>query len=234
MWGHVRQRRASSPPHARAPASALPSFSSKTLAQAWTPKSIVLRSKGSSRVWPAFAPPMRLPQCDRLAIGSSWSRNDLFLSVDRSADAAIWDPQGIRRRSISGSRRDAAIHLACQSRIECRSTRLRSFPAGRRAERGGDPFPFRRIRFGQKARPADGNHLSQHRAASWRADDDDALRDLPGMEFKVGTFTSLPLEPICCGLYSSLPATRSSVCCFPQTSTLDRQDDRNMRPRPPL
>jgi hypothetical protein len=48
------------------------------------------------------------------------------------------------------------------------------------------------------------------------------------MEFKVGTFTSLPLEPICCGLYSSLLATRSSVRCFPQTSTLDRQDDRNI------
>src|SRR6202522_858692 len=50
---------ASSPPHARALASALPLCSSKTLAQAWTPKSIVLRSKRSSRVWPAFAPPMR-------------------------------------------------------------------------------------------------------------------------------------------------------------------------------
>jgi hypothetical protein len=48
------------------------------------------------------------------------------------------------------------------------------------------------------------------------------------MEFKVGTFTSLPLGRICCGLYSSLLATRSSICCFPQTSTLDRQDDRNI------
>jgi hypothetical protein len=96
------------------------------------------------RVWP-------LPQCDRLAISSPWNRDDLFLSVDRSADAAIWDPQGIRRRSISSSRGDAAIHLACRSRIECRSTRMRSFPAGRRAGRGEDPFRFRRIRSGQKA-----------------------------------------------------------------------------------
>jgi EmrB/QacA subfamily drug resistance transporter len=62
------------------------------------------------RVWP-------LPQCDRLAIGSSWRRDDLFLSVDRSADAALWDSQGICRRSISSSRRDATIHLARQSRI---------------------------------------------------------------------------------------------------------------------
>src|ERR1700733_6190724 len=48
------------------------------------------------------------------------------------------------------------------------------------------------------------------------------------MEFRVGTFTSLPLERICCGLYSSLLATRSSVCCCPQTSTLDRQEDGNI------
>ena len=29
--------------------------------------------------------------------------------------------------------------------------------------------------------PADGNHFSQHCSASWRANDDDALRDLPGV-----------------------------------------------------
>src|ERR1700721_4574295 len=40
---------------------------------------------------------------------------------------------------------------------------------------------LRYIRFRQKACPADGDHLSQHCAASWRADDDDALRDLPGV-----------------------------------------------------
>jgi hypothetical protein len=133
--------------------------------------------------------------------------------------------------SISSSRRDAAICLACQSRIECRSTRMRSFPAGRRAQRGGDSFHLRCIRFGQKARPADGNNLAQHRAASWRADDDDALRNLSGMETKIGTFACLPLKCIRCGLCSALLATRSSVCCLPQTSTLHRQDDRNISRR---
>jgi hypothetical protein len=50
-----------------------------------------------------------LPKCDRLAIGSSWRGNDLFLSVDGSAYAAIWDSKGICRRSISSARGDTAI-----------------------------------------------------------------------------------------------------------------------------
>jgi hypothetical protein len=44
-----------------------------------------------------------------------------------------------------------AVYLARQSRVQCRSTRMCFFRAGRRAERGGDPFHLRRIRFGQKA-----------------------------------------------------------------------------------
>src|SRR5271170_1174423 len=95
------------------------------------------------RLWP-------LPKCDRLAVGSSWIGHDLFLSVDGSTYAAIRHSQGICRRSISSSRGDAAVYLARQSRVECRSTRTCSFRAGRRAERGGDPFHLRRIRFGQK------------------------------------------------------------------------------------
>jgi hypothetical protein len=92
-----------------------------------------------------------LPKCDRLAVDFSWIGHDLFLSVDGSTYAAIRHPQGICRRSISSSRGDAAVYLAHQSRVECRSTRMCSFLTGRRAERGGDPFHLRRIRFGQKA-----------------------------------------------------------------------------------
>src|ERR1700678_2072783 len=61
-------------------------------------RNLVCRSDADSdlsdqRLWP-------LPKCDRLAIGLSWRGNDLFLSVDGSAYAAIWYSKAICRRSI--------------------------------------------------------------------------------------------------------------------------------------
>ena len=70
-------------------------------------RNLVCRSDADSdlsdqRLWP-------LPKCDRLAIGPSWRGNDLFLSVDGSAYAAIWYSKAICRRSISGSCGDTAV-----------------------------------------------------------------------------------------------------------------------------
>ena len=52
-----------------------------------------------------------------------------------------------------------------------------------------------------------------------------------GWRLRLATFTCLPLERICLGLCSALLATCPSVCCFPQTSTVDRHDDRNISRR---
>ena len=40
------------------------------------------------RLWP-------ITECDRLVAGSAWSGDDLFLSMDRSPDAAVRDTKGI-------------------------------------------------------------------------------------------------------------------------------------------
>src|SRR3984885_10540235 len=99
---------------------------------------------------------MSYPKCDRLAIGSSWRGNDLFLSVDGSAYAAIWYSKPICRRGISGSCGDTAIGLARPSRTECRGARPPPFGGWHRDERGAYPFHRRRVLFGHQACPADG------------------------------------------------------------------------------
>src|SRR6202041_2337934 len=53
---------------------------------------------------------------DRLAAGSAWSWDDLFLSMDGSPDTAVWYTKGICRRGASGLRRHAPISLPGQPR----------------------------------------------------------------------------------------------------------------------
>ncbi len=159
---------------------------------------------------------------DRLAAGSAWSGDDLFLSVDGNSDTAVWYPKGICWRSATGLRRHAAISLSGQSRTRLRRAGRCSIPARSGPERNWYSLHLGRVRFRQKTRPADGDNLTQHRAASRRPDSDHALRDLPGMEVGDGTVERQPLQRIYRCLRSALRAPRSSVCCFPSTSTLDR------------
>ena len=132
------------------------------------------------RLWP-------ITECDGLVAGSAWSGDDLFLSMDRSPDAAVWDTKGIGWRRISGLRSHAAIYLAGQSRTCTRRARMCSIPARSGPERSWHSLHLGCIRFRQKTGPADGDNLTQHRAASRRPDSYHALRDLPGMEVGDGT-----------------------------------------------
>src|SRR5580700_4311067 len=103
---------------------------------------------------------------DRLAAGSAWSGDDLYLSMDRSPDKAVWYTKGIGGRRASGLRRHAAISLPGQSRIRLRRAGRCSIPARSGPERSWHSLHLGCIRFRQKTGPADGNNLTQHRAAS--------------------------------------------------------------------
>src|SRR6202030_2859618 len=72
---------------------------------------------------------------DRLAAGSAWSGDDLFLSMDGSPDTAVWYTKGICRRRGSGLRRHAAISLSGQSRTRLRRARRCPIPARSGPER---------------------------------------------------------------------------------------------------
>ena len=77
----------------------------------------------------------------------------------------------------------------------------------------------------RKQRPANGDNLAQHCAASRRTDFDYALRDLPGMEVGDGTVQRQPLQRIYRCLSSSLRTTCSPVCRRVETSAFHRQGD---------
>src|ERR1700720_15666 len=141
------------------------------------------------RLWP-------ITECDGLVAGSTWSGDDLFLSMDRSPDAAVRDTKGIGWRRISGLRSHAAIYLAGQSRTRLRCARWCAIPARSRPEHSWHSLHLGCIRFRQKTGPAYGDNIAQHCATSRRTDFDDALRDLPGREIGNGTVQRRPFQRI--------------------------------------
>src|SRR5580700_7463096 len=163
---------------------------------------------------------------DRLAAGSAWSGDDLFLSMDGSPDTAVWYTKGICRRRASGLRRHAAISLPSPSRTRLRRARRCSIPARSGPERSWHSLHLGCIRCRQKTGPADGNNLTQHRAAPRRPDSDHALRDLPGVEVGDGTVRRQPLQRIYRCLSSTLRITRFPVCYRPEITSFPGQGDR--------
>ena len=164
---------------------------------------------------------------DRLAAGSAWSGDDLFLSMDGSPDTAGWYTKGIGRRRASGLRRHPAISfLPGQSRTRLRRAGRCSIPARSGPERSWHSLHLGCIRVREKTGPADGDNLSQHRAASRRPDSDHALRDLPGMEVGDGTVRRQSLRRIYRCLSSTLRITRFPVCCRPEITSFPGQSDR--------
>ncbi len=75
-----------------------------------------------SRLWP-------VAERDRLVAGSARAGDDLFLSVDGSPDAAVWDSKGVCRRRVSRLLRHAAIPLAGQSRAHSHCACRHAIPA---------------------------------------------------------------------------------------------------------
>src|SRR5580693_6661840 len=163
---------------------------------------------------------------DGLAAGSAWSGDDLFLSMDGSPDKAVWYTKGIGRRRASGLFRHAAISLPGQSRTRLRGAGRCSIPARSGPERSWHSLDLGCIRFRQKAGPADGDNLTQHRAASGRPDSYHALCDLPRMEVGDGTVQRQPLERIYRCVSSTLRITRFPVCCRPEITSFPGQGDR--------
>src|SRR6202035_1685673 len=158
--------------------------------------------------------------------GSAWRGDDLLLSMDGSPDAAVRDTKGISWRRISGLRSHAALYLAGQSRTCTHRASRCSIPARSGPERSWHPLHLGCIRFRQKAGPADGDNLTQHRAASRRPDSDHALRDLSGMEVGDGTVERQSLQCIYRCLSSTLRITRFPVCCRPEITSFPGQSDR--------
>src|SRR3984957_18066801 len=156
---------------------------------------------------------------DRLAAGSAWSWDDLLLSMDGSPDTAVWYTKGICRRGASGLRRHAPISLPGQPRTRLRRAPRCSIPAWSEPERSWHSFHLGCIRFRQKEGPADGDNLTQHRAASRRPDSDHVLRDLPGMEVGIVTVQRQPLPRIYRCLSSTLRITRFAVCYRPEVTS---------------
>jgi hypothetical protein len=164
---------------------------------------------------------------DRLAAGSARSGDDLFLSMDRSPDTAVRDTKGISWRRISGVRSHAAIYLAGQSRTCTHRARMCSLCAWDRPQRGRHSLHLGCIRFCEETRPANGDNIAQHRAASRRPDSDHALRDLPGMEVGDGTVQRQPFQRIYRCLSSTRRITRFPVCyCCPEITSFSGQGDR--------
>src|ERR1700730_6947291 len=110
------------------------------------------------RLWP-------ITECDGLVAGSAWSGDDLFLSMDRSPDAAVRDTKGIGWRRISGLRSHAAIYLAGQSRTCTHRARRCSLCAWDGPQHGRHSLHLGCICFCEETRSADGDNLTQHRAA---------------------------------------------------------------------
>src|SRR5579863_6531272 len=171
----------------------------------------------------------QITECDGLVAGSAWSGDDLFLSMDRSPDAAVRDTKGIGWRRISGLRSHAAIYLAGQSRTCTHRARRCSLCAWDRPQRGRNSLHLGRIRFCEETGPANGDNLAQYRATSRRTDFDYALRDLPGMEVGNGTVQRQPLERIYRWLSSTLRIARFPVCCRPEFTSFPGQGERTCR-----
>jgi len=129
-------------------------FRGKTFAAAAVTQFV---SNGISFAGQMLIPLYLIRACGRSPSATGWLLAPLGLGMICSYPwmGALTQRFGIRKVSAGGAFLalvgDAAVYLARQSRVECRSTRMCSFRAGRRAERGGDPFHLRRIRFGQKA-----------------------------------------------------------------------------------
>jgi hypothetical protein len=146
--------------------------------------------------------------------------------MDRSPDAAVRDTKGISWRRISGLRSHAAIYLAGQSRTCTHRARMCSLCTWDRPQRGRHSLHLGCIRFCEETRPANGDNIAQHRAASRRTDSDHALRDFPGMEVGDGTVQRQLFQRIYRGLSSTLRITRFPVCYCPEITSFSGQGDR--------
>ena len=144
--------------------------------------------------------------------GSAWNGDDLFLSMDRSPDAAVRG--GGYRLEAHFWPSQQRCHLSGWPITDLSSpcSQVLSLCVGWASARSASP-PQSRLHIAsvKKTGPANGDNLAQYCAASRRADSDYPLRNLSGMAVGNGTVQRWPLRRIYRSLCSS-PADSHAPC----------------------